>query len=246
MLRFCASLQSIATLMLLQVIFATNVFAAPLKPTQGEYDVLRNGSLLGVGHIRLEQRDQDNWVFSNHSIADKGFAKLIGVEISETSQFLWRDDQPRMVAYQFQQDTAWKQKKRSVVRVENSDEINSKFDARDIKLGPHPNAVDRNLASVVLMTQLASDSKAKSIEVHVIDKDKIDTHIYQIGKLENIKTEIGSYDAIRIDRVRQIPGRTTVSWFAPSLGYLPIKIVQTEPDGEIIELLLRKLPNATQ
>jgi len=48
----------------------------------------------------------------------------------------------------------------------------------------------------------------------------------------------GALEALRVERVRENPGRTTTSWLAPALGWLPVRIVQREADGETIEMRL--------
>ena len=46
-------------------------------------------------------------------------------------------------------------------------------------------------------------------------------------------------ERLDFERIREKAGRTTTTWIAPALGYTPVRIVQKEPDGETLEMLLR-------
>ena len=100
-----------------------------------------------------------------------------------------------------------------------------------------PATVDRNLVMLAIATDLKDGRE--TLEYRVADKRAIETHRYRIAGRESIATARGRFDCIRIERVREKPGRTTTTWIAPSRGYTPVRIVQKEPDGETLEMILR-------
>jgi hypothetical protein len=55
-----------------------------------------------------------------------------------------------------------------------------------------------------------------------------------------VRVPAGEFDAIRVERIRDIPGRVTTTWFAAELGYMPVRIEQREPDGDVIEMRLSR------
>ena len=87
----------------------------------------------------------------------------------------------------------------------------------------------------------APDLKAKrdTLEYRVADKREISTQRYRIAGNNTIATARGRFHCIRLERIREKAGRTTTIWIAPALGYTPVSIIQKEPDGETLEMLLR-------
>ncbi|WP_010113632.1 DUF3108 domain-containing protein, partial [Burkholderia oklahomensis] len=83
-------------------------------------------------------------------------------------------------------------------------------------------------------------------EFFVVDRDSGETWpITTIGD-ETISTSAGSLDARHFMRLPRRAGdtRRIDIWLAPSLDWLPVRMVQTEPNGSQIELLLHRRTNA--
>lgn len=84
-------------------------------------------------------------------------------------------------------------------------------------------------------------------EFFVVDRDSGETWpITTIGD-ETISTGMGSLDTRHFMRLPRRAGdaRRIDIWLAPSLGWLPVRMVQTEPNGAQIELLLHRRTNAS-
>ncbi len=218
-------------------LFATAAASAqPMQPFTANYDLLRDGKLIGKAEIALIM-GKDGWQFSNKSEGTEGLAGFAGVKIEETSTFRWQDDAPETMHYHFFQKAAWKKKNRNIDVDHDAKRINASIDDSAKPLEYAPGTIDRNLVVLALGTDLKA--KATTLEYRVADKHAVDTHRYKISGNENIDTKRGRFDTIRVERIRDKPGRTTTTWIAPKLGYIPARIVQTEPDGETLEMLLR-------
>ncbi|WP_019672927.1 DUF3108 domain-containing protein [Psychrobacter lutiphocae] len=75
---------------------------------------------------------------------------------------------------------------------------------------------------------------------YMVKKDKIEkTPFRRVGNVK-ITVPAGTYDTVRVDRVHDDKDRKTSFWLAPSLNYLPIKMVQDD-DGKVIEMALTKV-----
>lgn len=74
-----------------------------------------------------------------------------------------------------------------------------------------------------------------------IYKGELEEIHYRVIGEENITTELGTFNAVRLQRIRE-PGsdRTTDIWLAPDWDYLLIKLVQDEPGSSTISLELRE------
>ena len=225
-----------AALFLLFVAVLAQAQDAPMQAFKSEYTLIRNGDPLGQARIELIQ-GKDGWQFSTHSEGTEGLAGFAGVRIDENSTFRWQDGRPETMHYHYFQKAAWKKKNRSVDVDHDARRIAAGDDKGTVALAYAPGTVDRNL--VVLA--LAADLKAKrgTLEYRVADKREVGVHRYKVVGKETIATARGRFECIKVERIREKAGRTTTTWIAPALGYTPVRIVQKEPDGETLEMLLR-------
>jgi len=106
-----------------------------------------------------------------------------------------------------------------------------------VALAYAPATVDRNLVLLALAADLKRNHD--TLAYRVVDKRDVDTHRYKITGRQTVATARGRFECIVVERIRQKAGRTTTTWIAPALGYTPVRIVQREPDGETLEMLLR-------
>jgi hypothetical protein len=67
----------------------------------------------------------------------------------------------------------------------------------------------------------------------VTDGGGLSRYIYESAGRERVKVAAGEFDALKVSRkpARADDRRTTEIWLAPTLGYLPVRIVFTEENG---------------
>lgn len=228
----------VLSVMLLAAAPSISAQDAPLAPYRANYEVLRNGLMQGMATITLERTTDGNWDFRTQTTGTRGLAGLAGIAIFEQSILRWRERRPELVRYTFDQHAAWKSRKRSLSL--GGDTILSNFDGHEAAFAREPGVVDRHAVVLALAADLAAG--ASHLSYRVADKDKIETHTYRNAGEEPTEVPAGRYETVRVERVREKPGRTTTSWLAPVLGYMPVRIVQREPDGETLEMRLRERP----
>lgn len=72
---------------------------------------------------------------------------------------------------------------------------------------------------------LAVRAGETSMSFSVVDEDgEVDAYDFEVVGSEVIDTGEGRYETVRVDRVGGSEKRRTRMWFAPDLGYLPIRI----------------------
>ena len=211
---------------------------APLEPFRGNYDVLRNDVVQGTATISLQRTEDGNWDFSTLTTGTRGVFGLAGVAISEQSILRWNGDGPELVSYEYDQRAAWKSKRRSLYR--HGGFILSRYDGHEAALAWEPGVLDRHAVVLAIAADLAAGTG--TLSYLVADKDKLALQNYRNAGRERTASPAGAYDTVRIERVRENSGRTTTSWLAPGLGYMPVRVVQREPGGDSMELRLRSLP----
>jgi hypothetical protein len=213
-----------------------------LPPWHARYEVLRNGDPLGEATMRLMPGSGDTWVLETATRGTRGLAGLAGAEIAERSVFRWRDGLPELVSYDYRQQVAWKRRERSLRWSDDRKQVLSRSDERSWALPVDGVVMDRQTVALAMAAGLARGVDAASFAV--ADRDELEPMRFEAGAVETIRVPAGSWPARRVERIRSKPGRTTTSWVVEAYAWMPVRIVQTESDGETIEMrLVERLPD---
>jgi hypothetical protein len=217
------------------------VFAADsaIKPFHADYATLRNGSELGRTTLDLSDNGDGSWTLRSETRGTSGMAKLAGVHIVETSRFRWKDDRPEAIAYDFHQDAAFKQKVRHADFDWKAGEVHVTEGDGDFRYPIAAGIIDRQAVTLALASDLMRG--ATSFDYKVAVKDRIEAMHYARGTNETLKVPAGEYATVLMQREGE-PGtdrkRVARSWFAQSLGWMPVQIEQTEKKGDTVTLKL--------
>ena len=209
------------------------------SPYRARYQVSRNGSTVGQAVVTLA-RDGKAWRLRSETRGTEGLAALARVEIVEDSYFRIRDGKPETIDYSFHQKAAWKDLQRRVSVDANAGTLVSTDKDRQHRFAYRPGVVDRQLVTLALSMDLARGLKGDLV-YRVVDRDEFGDERYRVGARESLDSPLGRLRTLRLTRVRAAPGRVTESWLAVDRGFVPVRILQTEPDGESFELKLLAL-----
>ncbi len=209
--------------------------SVPVPAFHGEYRVLRNGDPIGKATLTLRRTGDHEWEFSSHTRGTSGLARLLGVNVSETSTFRWQDGRLHDLHYRYSQDAAIKSKSREIDFDWNQHraELRDGNKSRDIALPP--DAIDRSLVTVALMASLRT-SRTSVLEYPVVHSNAVLTERYADSGRELLNLPAGRIETVRIERDHG--KRRTISWFAPKLGWMPVQIRQVQKSGKTITMQL--------
>lgn len=206
----------------------------PIAPFHAEYAVSRNGSELGRSTLVLRAQGDGTWILESATHGTEGLASLIGVDVVETSHFRWRDGRPESLDYRYRQHTAFKHRKRDIAFDRRSQRATVSDNGEVHRYPIEAGVIDRHCASLAIAADLARG--ATSLVYAVAVKDRVEPNHYRNRGHESVTVPAGRYDSVRIDR--DDPGHQATSWFAPSLGWLPVRIEQSDKKGDTITLRL--------
>jgi hypothetical protein len=153
----------------------------------------------------------------------------------------WREGAPETVSWDYRQKAAWKSRERSLRVDAAAQRIDSRD--RDDRYSPPYRAgvLDRNAVTVALMQDLKAGRNGE-LRYLVPDKGELATWVFRTGASESLDTPMGAQRGLRVERVRESAnGRSTTLWLAPDRGYVPLRILQKEPDGETIDMRIISL-----
>ena len=227
------------------VVAALLAFAAPalaaeaIKPFHAEYATLRNGDEVGRTMLDFGDNGDGSWTLRSETRGTSGLAKLAGIHIVETSRFRWKDGHPEALVYDYRQEGAFKERTRHADFDWDAREVRVSEGGKTFRYPIADGIIDRQAVTLALAADLVRNADAFDYEVAV--KDRIEPIRYLRGAVETLKVPAGEYKAQLMQRDGE-PGtdrkRVARSWFAESLGWLPVQIEQTEKKGDTVTLRL--------
>ena len=220
---------------LLSMLALPTLAAAP-APFSTRYEVLRNGDRLGEATIRFTALGGGRFQLLTNTTGTEGLAALTGATVEERSVLSWHGDQPETQSYDYLQKLGWKARERHM-RV---DAAGQRIDLQDKDHDYSPpyrsGVLDRHAITVALMQDLALGKTGDQLYV-VPNKDHLETWRFRAGGISTLQTELGAQRALRVDRIRDDDsGRKTTFWLAVDRGFVPLRMLQTEDNGESVEM----------
>jgi hypothetical protein len=210
-------------------------------PYTATYEVSRNGSPLGTATVVFRQLPNGRFELHSHTVGSQGLAAIAGVDLDERSILRLAGELPETVAYSYRQKLAWKSKSRDMTVDAAARSIRLTDKDREYAPAYRPGVLDRNAITIALMTDVAA-GKSGDLQYPVASKNDVETWTYRIAAAERVTTALGNEDAVRVERIRETSnGRTTTLWLGKSRGFVPLRMLQKEPDGETIDMKILSL-----
>lgn len=209
-----------------------------LSPFAADYDVLENGKRIGGASLELT-RSGDRWRFTTVTEGQGGMAGFLGARIAETSELqLDGEGVLRTLDYRYSQEVAWRDRNRSLRIDPASGEVHETDRKRKWTYASRGPVLDRHaVVLAVSMDLAASGTPARHAVAH---GGEVETWTFADRGEERVATDLGDMQALKVERVRENPGRSTVSWHAPRWQHLPVVIEQVEPDGKRYRMVLKR------
>jgi Protein of unknown function (DUF3108) len=215
--------------------------APPPPPYTANYEVLRNGDRLGKATVVFKALPNGRYELTSNTVGSDGLAAIAGVAIDERSILRWTGEQPETIVYTYRQQLAWKTRERSIQVDAGNRRIESQDKDRRFSPPYQPGVLDRNAITVALMGDLAM-GKPGDLAYLVPSKDELETQVYRASAPERLNTALGMQRVVRVERVRESAnGRTTTLWLGQDKNFVPLRILQKEPDGDTIEMRITSI-----
>lgn len=227
---------------LLSVSVSAQQLSPIMNPFEIEYEVGNN--LINAGSAKLSLIKQGNdWVYSLIT-KPSGIFKLTGKgRIQETAVMnLSKEQNLQTKTYTYRQDN---EARRSVDAWFNWDDKQLKYLKRGEETIEEINdpILDRLSVTLAIMEQLRKGFERA--ELQVFDNGRVKAVVFDNEGPVNMKTKLGRVDTVQVrsynrDGVRK---RETITWFAPSFGFVPVQIEQRKNGKLVARLKLSKLKN---
>lgn len=216
--------------------------AAPIQPFAAEFQTLRNGKELARTRLELSRLDDGNDRLRTTTLGTSGLAKMSGLDVLEESILHWVDGRPETLRYEFTQEVAFGDKHRLGEFDHANRQVHMVDGKNDVRYPLLPFTIERHTLTLALGADLSRD--AQEFSYKVAGKKAIEDVRYTRCGLREIVVPAGTFQTQCVERVRE--KRTSRSWYAQSLGWLPVMIEQTEKNGDTITMKLVSSDAMTQ
>lgn len=200
---------------------------APLAPFEAEYRVGNGTMSVGTATFSL-QRSSGLWRYHSEIRVDGLFSLFVDGPLRDTTWLDTRDGKLRPVIYRHENGDEnlrvvfdWPSGNARVAAAEGG--------TRRIDLEPD----SRDQFSAILAVMCALATGERTLTFSGIDDDGNPERLrFEVTGEEQVNVPRGRYDTVRVQRSHD-DGRATITWLAPELGWLPVRVEQRE-DGELV------------
>jgi hypothetical protein len=218
---------------------AVTAQAAPPAPFSAQYRVLRDGAAIGQATLSLSHASRGEYVFSNVTRGSAGLAALLGLDVSESSRFLWHGNAAQDLGYTYHMQSAFKSIKRSTAFDWPGGQITMQDGHSQQHYAAVQGTVDRNLAVLVLALRVAAGARG-TVVLPVAMPDRVSQQHYAIATMPiAVRVPAGHYQAYTVQRSDADNGLR--AWFAPPM-LAPVRMEQRDSKGTVYLLELERAP----
>lgn len=213
--------------------------AAPLPEFSADYGLHKG--ILKVAEANIQLRKQgERYLYRSYS-KTVGMASLIrGDRITEQSTIEYHDDHVRPLEYLYRHEGSKKNRDTHLIFDWSLNKVSNITRGKNWTLKVPDGTLDRFSAQLAVMRALPIDGKELSYQI--ADNDgQVETHTYRILGTERVETPAGTFDTIKLQRVRSGSKRTTYFWCSSKHSYLPVRVEHVESNGSKFSMELEKL-----
>jgi hypothetical protein len=209
-----------------------------LAPFTVDFAVTWKGVNAGTSSLRLERLGPGRWRYTTRNNA-RGLARLVFPgEITQVSEFTLNgavrpqrfrgDDGSSDTARDIHLEFDWA-----------AGRVRGVAERQSVDLALQPGMQDPMSVQIALMVDLAAGREPTGF--WLVDKSRIKDYDYRSEGTARVATEAGEFDTVIWSSRRPGSDRLTRVWYAPSLGYLPVRAERTRGGRTEIAMTLRSL-----
>ncbi len=214
-------------------------YAARLEPFSATYRLEMAGLTIGTIDRSLAPDPGGRYRYRSESRA-KGLAKLLFDDhLIEESLFVATGTGPRPILYSSRY-TGHKGPSTVSVRFDwRRSKIKNKKNDRRWELPLSAPVFDKLLYQLAIMYDLGAGKR--DLSYRIVDGHEIKTYRFLYLGTERVKTPLGEFDAVKIERRKENSKRRTTIWCAPRLRYLAVRLDNRDDKGRDVTALIDHL-----
>lgn len=214
--------------LLLAAALAGGARAAPLPDFQASY-ALHFGSLrIGSMSIELETGADGTYRYESRSTPLKLVSWLIKDNLHETSSGTLSESGVRPREYHYERSGGSRERRADLSFDWQAMTVSNHVEDSRWKMDIPAGTLDKLASQLAMM--LALQRGETDVTFKIADGGKLKEYRFRVVGRETLELPAGTFETVKITKVRDNKRRETFIWCAPALHYLPVRIWQREKD----------------
>ncbi len=211
--------------------------ALALEPFVASYQAYRGGNLAGTATMKVTQHTPSRWQIDLGVKGTRGFARVVGLNIEQSTVFDVAMDQYRPLSQATVKHALFTGKKMTGVYDWKTRSAHWDGDIKKERRQPLP-LQDGDLSALLMNLAVIRDAgPGKQLTYHVVDNGKRREYVYAVAaEPEIVAVDELSYNALRVARLNG-GNDETIFWVADGVP-TPVRILQRENGEDSIDLRL--------
>ncbi|HZF26649.1 MAG TPA: DUF3108 domain-containing protein [Steroidobacteraceae bacterium] len=200
---------------------AVSADAPQLQPFRASYQLVWRGFDAGKTELKLERQADGQYLYTSRSNASGLFHAFFSNEISQTSWFTVTPDGIRPDRYRGDDGSSKTARDISLDFNWESGRATGVAEDTPVDVALEPHTQDDMSIQIALIYALLKGDQLTSLRL--IDKNRIKEYTYTSEGTAQLKTALGELDTVVYRSQRAGSKRVTRMWYAPSLGFIPVR-----------------------
>lgn len=214
---------------------------APLPDFEVHYNLRYENLRVGEAVYRLERRD-DGFHYESRSQPVGITAWLRKDRVHERSWWTWHDGHIRPLQYHYQRTGGRTDRNAELIFDWQELRVENRVEGHPWQMDIPAHALDKMVVTLALMRDL--ENGARDVEYAIADGGTLKTYRFRVVGEETVETPAGTFETVKLERLREDSQRYTALWCAPDLHYLPVKLLQRESDDRLVTSELRSVSDS--
>ncbi|MGB8328324.1 MAG: DUF3108 domain-containing protein [Steroidobacteraceae bacterium] len=217
---------------LLGIGVATAALAAPFaaaqngpRPFVATYTVQWKGFNAGTTTLDLKPQNGTRYVYRSRMMARGLFRLAFPDEITQTSIFSIANGMPRPLSYRADDGSSRTERDVALDFDWQGNRVTGTAERQPVDLALQPGVQDAMSVQIAMMLALAT--QAAPTTFLMIDKNEVKDYVYAPEGTAKLQTALGELDTVIWSSRRPDSDRVTRMWYAPSLGFIPVRAERT-------------------
>ena len=220
-------------LVLAAMLLSCALHAAPLPDFEASYQLKRGNLRIGTMVVELKTATQGSYQYESRSWPARWASWLFKDKLFETSHGHIIDGQVRPDRYHYRRSGG--SRKREAILSFDWDNMTVENNVQDSpwKMDIPQGTLDKLVAQLGMMFVLGEGKS--EVTFNIADGGKLKEYRFKVLGHETLELPAGTFNTVKITKLRKNKKRETYFWCAPELNYLPVRIWQREKDEAIYQ-----------
>ena len=213
--------------LLLVAVLNSTLHAAPLPDFSASYELRLGGLRIGTSTVSLETGADGSYRYESRSSPTKLVSWLFKDKLHETSRGTLSDTGVRPDKYHYERSGS-RDRQEDLSFDWQSMTVSSAVEGGRREMDIPGGTLDKLASQLGMMLALARGET--DITFNIADDDKLKEYRFRVLGQETLELPAGTFETVKVTKLRDNKKRETFIWCAPALSYLPVRIWQREKD----------------